>query len=352
MRRRLRLPDDGRRRGPARRDAALQVGRQQDPDARREPAARLPAHRVPLRLPRLQRRRAAPSCRSSATPTTSTSTPRSSCSCSTAGSGSWRSRSRPTTATRSATSTGCGTPATWSATSCSTGWPRSASAPASWVPTGDEYRLKEGEGTSHTVVVDMLADLPPQRVLDLGCSGGRLAEQLRKLGHHVAGVDGVEIDGVRDRVDGFVLGDLEDGIPAAAGGGFDVVDRRGRHRALVPAGGAAAADGGGARARRRDHPVDAELRPLVPPGPGGHRHCSTTTGAASSTRPTCASSPGAACCAPSGPPGSRSATSATPACRSTCCPSARGVPARLARRSTGCWSGSARRCSATSSCCG
>ncbi len=92
-----------------------------------------------------------------------------------------------------------------------------------WVPAGEEYRLKEGEGTSHTVVVDMLTDLPPKRVLDLGCSGGRLAERLRKLGHHVTGVDGVEIDGVRDRVDVFVAGDLEAGIPAAAGSGFDVV---------------------------------------------------------------------------------------------------------------------------------
>jgi 2-polyprenyl-3-methyl-5-hydroxy-6-metoxy-1,4-benzoquinol methylase len=36
-------------------------------------------------------------------------------------------------------------------------------------------------------------------------------------------VDGVEIAGVRSRVDEFVLGDLEDGIPAAAGCAFDVV---------------------------------------------------------------------------------------------------------------------------------
>jgi glycosyltransferase involved in cell wall biosynthesis len=92
-----------------------------------------------------------------------------------------------------------------------------------WVPTSDEYDLKESEGTSHTVLVDMLSDRPPQRILDLGCSSGRLAEQLRKLGHHVTGVDGVEIDGVRDRVDDFVAGNLEDGIPAAVGSGFDVV---------------------------------------------------------------------------------------------------------------------------------
>jgi glycosyltransferase involved in cell wall biosynthesis len=92
-----------------------------------------------------------------------------------------------------------------------------------WVPAGDEYQLKDGEGSSHAVLADLLADRPPLRVLDLGCSGGRLAEQVRKLGHHVVGVDGVEVEGVRGRVDRFVLADLEDGIPAAAGGGFDVV---------------------------------------------------------------------------------------------------------------------------------
>jgi 2-polyprenyl-3-methyl-5-hydroxy-6-metoxy-1,4-benzoquinol methylase len=92
-----------------------------------------------------------------------------------------------------------------------------------WVPTGDEYDLKEGEGTSHTVLLDMLNDGRPRRILDLGCSGGRLAEHLRKMGHHVTGVDSIEIEGVRDRVDEFVLGNLESGIPPEAGTGYDAV---------------------------------------------------------------------------------------------------------------------------------
>jgi 2-polyprenyl-3-methyl-5-hydroxy-6-metoxy-1,4-benzoquinol methylase len=92
-----------------------------------------------------------------------------------------------------------------------------------WVPAGDEYDLKQSEGTSHALLVDMLTDVPPKRVLDLGCSGGRLAAELRKLGHHVTGVDRVECDGVLDRVDEFVRADIEHGIPAAAGTGFDVV---------------------------------------------------------------------------------------------------------------------------------
>jgi 2-polyprenyl-3-methyl-5-hydroxy-6-metoxy-1,4-benzoquinol methylase len=92
-----------------------------------------------------------------------------------------------------------------------------------WVPRSEEYGLKGDEGTSHTVIAEMLADVPPKRILDLGCSGGRLAERLRNLGHSVTGVDSVEIDGVHGRVDRFVLGDLEDGVPADAGGGYDVV---------------------------------------------------------------------------------------------------------------------------------
>ncbi len=92
-----------------------------------------------------------------------------------------------------------------------------------WVPNDPEYAAKEGEGTSHTVIAEMLADLPSGRVLDLGCSGGRLSERIRQQGHKVVGVDSVEIAGVRDRVDDFFVGDLEDGIPEAAGGDYDVV---------------------------------------------------------------------------------------------------------------------------------
>ena len=92
-----------------------------------------------------------------------------------------------------------------------------------WVPTAAEYDLKEGEGTSHTLIAEILANQPPSRILDLGCSGGRLSEILRGAGHTLVGLDSVEIPGVRDRVDEFVLGNLEDGIPAAVGADFDFV---------------------------------------------------------------------------------------------------------------------------------
>jgi glycosyltransferase involved in cell wall biosynthesis len=92
-----------------------------------------------------------------------------------------------------------------------------------WVESTPEYALKDSEGTSHTAILDMLRDRPPSRILDAGCSGGLLSEQMRAMGHQVVGLDSVEIPEVRDRVDTFVLGDLEDGIPAGVGDGFDVV---------------------------------------------------------------------------------------------------------------------------------
>jgi 2-polyprenyl-3-methyl-5-hydroxy-6-metoxy-1,4-benzoquinol methylase len=92
-----------------------------------------------------------------------------------------------------------------------------------WVPKPDEYAFKEGDGSSHAILLEMLGGLPPSRVLDLGCSGGLLAEQVRGQGHHVTGVDYREAPGVRDRTDEFVLADLEKGIPAEVGGGYDVV---------------------------------------------------------------------------------------------------------------------------------
>lgn len=92
-----------------------------------------------------------------------------------------------------------------------------------WVANSPEYTLKDSEGTSHTVILDMLRCQPPGRILDVGCSGGLLAEQMRALGHHVVGMDSIEIPEVRGRVDRFVSGDVEEGIPTEVGDGFDVV---------------------------------------------------------------------------------------------------------------------------------
>ncbi|MFL6101005.1 MAG: methyltransferase domain-containing protein [Actinomycetales bacterium] len=92
-----------------------------------------------------------------------------------------------------------------------------------WVPTPAEYQFKEGDGSSHAVMLQMLDRLPPSRILDLGCSGGLFAERARAAGHHVTGVDAVEVEGVRERTDRFYLADLEEGIPAEVGARYDVV---------------------------------------------------------------------------------------------------------------------------------
>jgi 2-polyprenyl-3-methyl-5-hydroxy-6-metoxy-1,4-benzoquinol methylase len=86
-----------------------------------------------------------------------------------------------------------------------------------------DYDVKEGALSSHGKIVEWMADRRPARILDLGCSGGQLAAALRKHGHHVTGVDVVEIEGVRDHVDEFMLIDLERGIGEVNAAPFDVV---------------------------------------------------------------------------------------------------------------------------------
>jgi 2-polyprenyl-3-methyl-5-hydroxy-6-metoxy-1,4-benzoquinol methylase len=92
-----------------------------------------------------------------------------------------------------------------------------------WVPTPDDYAFKEHDGSSHAVILEMLSSHPPSRVLDLGCSGGLLAEKMRADGHHVVGVDATELPGVHDRTDAFFAADLDAGIPPEVGTGYDVV---------------------------------------------------------------------------------------------------------------------------------
>ncbi|MGI8667040.1 MAG: methyltransferase domain-containing protein [Jatrophihabitans sp.] len=92
-----------------------------------------------------------------------------------------------------------------------------------WVRPAEEYDFKEGDGSSHAVMLRMLESLPPSRILDVGCSGGLFAERARAAGHHVTGVDCLEIPGVRQRTDRFFVADLEAGLPAEVGERYDVV---------------------------------------------------------------------------------------------------------------------------------
>jgi glycosyltransferase involved in cell wall biosynthesis len=92
-----------------------------------------------------------------------------------------------------------------------------------WVPTPEEYAFKEHDGSSHAVILEVLSGLPPSRVLDLGCSSGLLAEQMRASGHHVVGVDRAEATDVRKRTDAFFVVDLNRGIPDEVGAAYDLV---------------------------------------------------------------------------------------------------------------------------------
>jgi 2-polyprenyl-3-methyl-5-hydroxy-6-metoxy-1,4-benzoquinol methylase len=92
-----------------------------------------------------------------------------------------------------------------------------------WVAGPHRRDFEDGDGTSHAVMLEMLAGRPASQILSLGCGDGLLAARLRERGHTVVGVDGVEVAGVRERVDTFVRADLADGIPPAAGDHFDVV---------------------------------------------------------------------------------------------------------------------------------
>jgi 2-polyprenyl-3-methyl-5-hydroxy-6-metoxy-1,4-benzoquinol methylase len=90
---------------------------------------------------------------------------------------------------------------------------------------GEEYALKDGAESAHAVILRWLENMPPSRILDLGCSGGLLSDRARALGHTITGVDILELPDVRDRVDHFVQGDLDRGLPREVGadGPFDVV---------------------------------------------------------------------------------------------------------------------------------
>ena len=87
----------------------------------------------------------------------------------------------------------------------------------------DGYELKMSPSSSHMKLIHWVSDQPPKKILDVGCSAGRLGELLRLSGHKVIGIDAVKIDGVVDRLDDFIEADLNQGLPSDIGTGYDVV---------------------------------------------------------------------------------------------------------------------------------
>jgi glycosyltransferase involved in cell wall biosynthesis len=85
-----------------------------------------------------------------------------------------------------------------------------------------EYSLKESVDGSHQAIVEWM-DRPPCRVLDVGCSSGRLSERMRDLGHYVVGIDLLDHEGVKERTDEFHRANLDEGLPPSLEGQFDVI---------------------------------------------------------------------------------------------------------------------------------
>lgn len=85
------------------------------------------------------------------------------------------------------------------------------------------YELKHSAYSSHGVLRKWLSEREPGRLLDVGCSDGRLGSIARALGYHVTGVDAVKQEDVGTGVDVFVEADLDDGLPVEVGGPFDYV---------------------------------------------------------------------------------------------------------------------------------
>ena len=131
---------------------------------------------------------------------------------------------------------------------------------------------------------------PPSRILDLGCSDGTVGSDLMAQATWSSGSTSRSEKGVRQRLTDFVEGDLEQGIPAEAGDGFDIVlaadvlehvrdpAQMLDHIAKV------------LRPRWNPGHEHPELRPLVSPCCGWRSAASTTTPAASSTEVTSGSS--------------------------------------------------------------
>ncbi|WP_244328525.1 bifunctional glycosyltransferase/class I SAM-dependent methyltransferase [Yimella sp. cx-51] len=75
------------------------------------------------------------------------------------------------------------------------------------------YQFKPSPHSSHGRILSWTAETPAGKVLDVGCSDGRFDEAVRGQGHVVHGVDLVEHEGVRDRLDAFYRADLTTGLP-------------------------------------------------------------------------------------------------------------------------------------------
>lgn len=82
---------------------------------------------------------------------------------------------------------------------------------------------KTNDNSVNRMLLALMRNVAPKRILDLACGDGRLGDELRLQGHTVIGIDAEKVDGVGARLDGFVEADLNDGLPPDLDEEFDVV---------------------------------------------------------------------------------------------------------------------------------
>jgi glycosyltransferase involved in cell wall biosynthesis len=87
----------------------------------------------------------------------------------------------------------------------------------------EPYSFKPSPNSSHAIMLKMVDDSRPLRVLDVGCGPGWVAAELRSRGHYVVGIDAYTYDGVTSRVEEFHEADLEHGLPEGVAGEFDLI---------------------------------------------------------------------------------------------------------------------------------
>ncbi|MET0146029.1 MAG: bifunctional glycosyltransferase/class I SAM-dependent methyltransferase [Ilumatobacteraceae bacterium] len=87
----------------------------------------------------------------------------------------------------------------------------------------EPYQFKPSATSSHGRIIEWMSGHDSAKVLDVGCASGELGRALRDLGHYVVGVDIEASEGASGGLDEFFVQDLDDGLPTALTGQFDVI---------------------------------------------------------------------------------------------------------------------------------
>lgn len=91
---------------------------------------------------------------------------------------------------------------------------------------GAKYSYKQNRYSSHNIILSIISSTSngkKWRILDIGCGSGFLAARIKKLGHHVVGVDVYDNSEARKSCDKFYVTDIEKNIGIADESHFDCI---------------------------------------------------------------------------------------------------------------------------------